>query len=311
MAVPSGVVNGSGLYGSEALEKNPGATIIIPTVLQMASDALDSFTHTTCLYNKYWYDRADMMTLPLCFFHVNDIQETMSLNTSEQRLILYEPQKREQLSAKELSDPIRQGAMQTVVDNVVKQPKTYSMKITLPFLPVSRQFIRNVNDVIQVINGLIGIFGGERVEYSGYFSAIAAGLKITQQAMDLVTKFPSTDDAVFFNRNSLEAMFDSQKVLCMKMWSGYHYKYVLITGCVIEKRPTEDDVFRATLQLKELPILTVTPPSDKTPMKINRNWAAAAVRSAQGALTLPLYALTGVEKEAGKPVNDVPGLPGI
>jgi hypothetical protein len=311
MASPSGIVNGSGLYGKEALEQNPAATIIVPTMLQMASDALDSFTHITCFYNKYWYDRADMMTLPICFFHVNKIREVMSMTTSEQRLILYEPQKREQLSASELADPVRQGAMQTIVDNVVKQPKTYEMEVTLPFLPVSQQFVRTGNDLIQVIAGFIDVFGGDSTVYTNIFAGVTAVFKTVQQMADVITKFPDTDDAVFLNRNSLEAMFDSQKVVCMKMWSGYQYKYVLITGCTIEKRPAEDGVFRATLQLKELPVLTITPPNAGAPAKINRNWAATAVRAMQGTLTWPMYKLTGVQKEAGDLVNNVPGVPGM
>jgi hypothetical protein len=312
MSAPSGIVNGSGLYGSEALRDRPAATIIVPTVLQMASDAVDSFTRLTCFYNKYWYDRQDMMTLPICFFYVKKIQEIMASQTSEQRLILYEPQKKTELSAKDLADSIREGAMQVVVDNVVKQPKTYQMEIILPFMPVSKQYIRGVNDLIQIIGSLIDVFGGDSADYETMFSGTMEVLKTAQRLADIITKFPGTDDASFLNKNSLEAMFDSQKILCMKMWSGYQYKYVLITGCTIEKQPYEDDVFRAALQLKELPVLTITPPKDaKPPADIKRNWAAAAVRAVQGALIWPALQLTGVEKEAGELVNNVPVTPGL
>jgi hypothetical protein len=310
--MPGGIINGSGLYGKEALEDNPAATIIVPTVLQIASDVVDSFTHLTCLYNKYWYDREDMMTLPICFFYVKRMQEIMSAQTSEQRLILYEPQKKTTMTAKELADSIRAGAMQVVVDNVVKQPKTYQMDIVLPFLPVSPQYVRSVNDFLQLIGGLIGSFGGGSPVGKSIFAGAMAVLKTASQVADIATKFPDTDSANFLNKNSLEAMFDSQKILCMKLWTGYQYKYVLITGCTIEKQPQEDDVFRATLQLKEMPILSITPPkTNASPLDIKRNWAATAVRAVQGTLIYPAVKLTGVETEAGELVNSVPLTPGI
>jgi hypothetical protein len=312
MATPSGIVNGSGFYGKDALEERPAATIIVPTVLQMAADAVDSFTHLTCFYNKYWHDREDMMTLPICFFYVKRMQEILSAQTSEQRLILYEPQQKMALSAKDLANSTREGAMQVVVDNVVRQPKTYQMEIVLPFLPVSPQYVRGVNDIVQLIGGLIQSFGGDDTTYADTFAGATAVLKTASQIADLAAKFPGTDDANFINKNSLEAMFDSQKIVCMKMWSGYQYKYVLITGCTIEKQPKEDGVFRATAQLKEMPVLSITPPKDATaPSNIKRNWAAAAIRFVQGALLYPALKLTGVEAEAGKLANNVPGVAGI
>jgi hypothetical protein len=306
MAAPSGIVNGSGLYGETALRENPAAAIIVPTVLQMAADALDSLTHITCLYNKYWYSREDMMTLPICFFYVTKMQEAMASQTSEQRLILYEPQNQASLTVKDFADQVRPGAMQTIIDNSVRQPKTYQMDIVLPFMPVSRQYLRSVNEIQQVIGSFIEVFGGDSTVYDNIFASVNAILKTAQQLGTIVTKLPMTDDAQFLNKNSLEAMFDSQKVLCMKMWSGYQYKYVLITGCTIDKQPREDDVFRATLQLKELPILTITPPKDAAnPAHSKRNWAATAVRAAHEALIYPAMSLTRVSKEdvAGKLVN--------
>ena len=56
--------------------------IIIPTVLQMASDALRYWTGVTCLYDRYWESGDDKLTLPVSFFHVKKITPTRTVDTS-------------------------------------------------------------------------------------------------------------------------------------------------------------------------------------------------------------------------------------
>jgi hypothetical protein len=98
--------------------------------------------------------------------------------------------------------------------------------------------------------------------------------------------------------NSLEAMADSCRTLCMKMWTGHDYKFVMITGMTYDKDPKEDGVFRASLSLQEVPVLEVTKPKAPKPPDIKRNWAVTAITATQGALISPLVALTGVKKAA-------------
>jgi hypothetical protein len=83
-----------------------------------------------------------------------------------------------------------------------------------------------------------GLTGAARLLFSGLG-------KIT----DIAGNF-TPENVAQMNKNSLEAMAESARVLTMKMWTGWHYKYVVITGLTIEKSPVEDSVFRATLQLQ-------------------------------------------------------------
>ncbi len=300
-----GILNGSGVYGPAALENNPSSTIVIPTMLQISADIIDTFTHLTCIYNRYWYNRADMMTFPICFFYVKKITPTIQVETSEQRVILYEPQlaTADAIAAK-LADPIRPGVQEVVVDNMVRKPKTYQMEIIVPFQPVSKQMVRTTREFQQILEGFGDIFGDggpANARIASIFSAVVPYLETAGKMVDIATKFPLNNAANYINMNSLEAMADSQKILTMKMWTGYDYKYVIITGLTWDKDGKEDDVFRATLQLKEMPVLTVTPVSDvQDPTAIDRNWAAKAVSTTQELLLAIPLALTGVKQASGE-----------
>jgi hypothetical protein len=208
-------------------------------------------------------------------------------------------------------DPLREGAMQVIVDNVVRQPKTYSLEIIVPFQPLGPYIVRGVTEFTQMIGGFIDIFGGDSAIYESIFAIAFAIVKAAQRVADIATKFPTTDDAAFLNKNSLEAMAEDQKILTMKMWTGYQYKYVFITGLTLEKQPLEDGVFRGTLQVQEMPILSITP-VDAKPPDIKRHWTAAAVQAAQGALSAIPIAWTRVEKASGPaPSTGMPVIPGV
>jgi hypothetical protein len=107
------------------------------------------------------------------------------------------------------------------------------------------------------------------------------------------------DGVSYINMNSLEAMADSCRTLCMKMWTGYDYKFVMITSMTYDKDPKEDNVFRASLALQEMPVLAVSKPESPKVNSIDRNWAVTAITAVQGALISPLVAMTGVKQAAG------------
>jgi hypothetical protein len=294
-----GPINGSGIYGKDALRDRPASTVIVPTMLQTAADMVDKFANVTCLYDRYWYDRVGVVTYPICFFYVKGISETRQVDTSEQRVILYEPQMSgADAVASKLRDPIRPGVQEVVVDNMVVKPKTYQLEIIVPFQP-GRQFVKTVGEYKQLIGAFIDIFG-DATNFENYFgvaSAIATG---ASRIIDSLGKMQNSDAALYANKNSLDAMVESKKVLTMKMWTGYDYKYVVITGLDVKKVGSEDDHFRATLNVKEMPVLTVTPASNGAlSLSIDRNWAATAVSTTNAILLSPAIAMTGVVQASG------------
>jgi hypothetical protein len=278
--------------------------IIVPTVLQMATDMMNYWTSMTCLYDRYWSAEEDRVTLPVCMFHVKKITPAFSNEVSKKRVILYEPAEDGRTTAEKMSDPLRAGVMQTIVDNVVKNPRTYNMEIIVPFQPIGRYIsegIKTVSDMITAFSDLLGgnTPGGFTDWWEGAFSSVFALLKTANTAAEFAGKLPGMDGVSYINMNSLEAMADSCRTLCMKMWTGYDYKFVMITNMTYDKDPKEDNVFRAALTLQEMPVLAVTKPSTLRINSIDRNWAVTAITAVQGALISPLVAMTGVKKAAG------------
>lgn len=295
MPQAGGPISGSGLYGAQALDKNPAATIIVPTMLQIANDTVQQFAGLTCLYNKNWFNRQDMLTLPLCFFYIKDISEIMEADVSEKRVLIYEPQMStaDAISAK-LANPLRSGVVETIADNIVIKPKNYQLDIVLPFQLASGLFNRQMNDLAGMFEGFIEIFSGQ-TSYQNFFAPAQALISLGNSVLSSAAKLPNSASAAYINKNSLEAMFQSQTIITFKMWTGYDYKYVVITGLDIKKIGKEDDVFRAVVKLREVPVLTVNPALDVIqPGGFDRNWAATAVAFENRALVDPLIALTGV-----------------
>jgi hypothetical protein len=278
--------------------------IIVPTMLQMAADALNYWTSLTCLYDPYWTAEDGRVTLPVCMFHVKKITPAFSNEVSKKRVILYEPAEDGRTTAEKMADPLRAGVMQTVVDNAVKNPRTYNMEIIVPFQPIGRYIsegVKTVSDMVVAFSDLLGggAPGGFTDWWEGIFSSVFALLKTANTAAEFAGKLPGMDGASYINMNSLEAMADSCRTLCMKMWTGYDYKYVMITDMTYDKDGKEDNIFRAALKLQEMPVLTVTRPKNKDISNIDRNWAVTAITAVQGALISPLVAMTGVKQAAG------------
>jgi hypothetical protein len=304
-SVGGGVIS-QAIRGDDADPNDPVnyTGIIVPTVLQMAADAVSYWTSLTCLYDRYWTAEPDRVTLPICMFHIKKITSTFSNEVSKKRVILYEPENDEKISTADLADNMRPPVMQTIVDNAVKNPRTYTMEVIVPFQPIGRYVTEGVKTITDMITGIGDLVGGEGGAgltnvWEGIFSSVFALLKTGSQLTGLVGKLPGMAGVSCINMNSLEAMAESCRTLCMKMWTGYDYKYVMITGLSYDKEPDEDDVFRATLTLQEIPVLSITRPKSRKPAVIKRNLAVAAVTAVQGALVLPLIAFTDVKSAAG------------
>jgi hypothetical protein len=277
--------------------------IVVPTVIQMATDALEYWNNLTCFYDRHWTPDPDKVTLPICTFSVTDISPIYSVETSKKRVLVYEQKESE--SAVDMAKPMRNNSMRAIIDNSVKQPTIYNMEIIVPFQPVGRYMtegIKTISDMVAAMSDLLGsgLPGGFTDWWEGLFSSVFSQIKTVGQAAESASKLPNMNDASFINMNSLEAMAESCRTLCMKMWTGYQYKYVQITNMTSKKKGIEDDVFRVSLTLQEIPVLTLSPPKVKKPSVISRNWAVTAISSAQGALISPLIAMTGVREAAGE-----------
>ena len=283
--------------GSGALNGAANTEVLIPTLLQISNDELRYWTSLTCIYDPHWEPVSGKVTLPVCMFNVTDIKQTFSTEVSKKRVILYEPQGEDKLTAKEMSNGMRENVMQTITDNAVKQPAVYAVEAVVPFQPVGRYVADGVKHITDLVSGIAEIYGGKEFAsvWDQIFGAVGDVFKLAQSASNFAGQFAKMEGASYINMNSLEAMAESCRTVCMKMWTGYDYKYGIITGLTYHKKPLEDDVYRASFTLQEMPVLAITRPESPGQHIINRNWAVTAITAVQGALIAPLTALTGVK----------------
>ena len=288
--------------------------VLIPTMVQTSTDLLNYWTSLTCLYDPDWCAEQSRVTLPIAFFHIKSIKEICTTNVSKKRVMLYEPQKAaasnaladgtaqsttQRYSASDLSNQFRRSVLRSIMDNAYREAKSYEIEAVVPFQPIDRRITDGLSVLTNTILGFLSVLGisdlAQSQQFTSSISKVTRWISPVTSAAEAAGKLPSMDGVSYINKNSLEAMWDSMHFLCMKMWTGYEYKYVMITNLVFDKRPTEDDVYRVSMQVVEVPVLTITKPKKLVANTINRNVAARMVSFAQEALSKPLIALTGVK----------------
>lgn len=296
--MPGGIVNGSGLYPDPLKRSDPVDTVMIPTMLQISSDLLAQFSGITCLYNRYWTPDQNLSSTPLALFYVKSFKEVMRSNISKKRVILYDAQQPQTGIQGSLADGSRLGLQKIISDSIALEQKSYQMEIVLPFQLTSGLFYRNLNDYSAMFDAFANIFSGGN-QGNPFTQQIAPGIQTTisllQKAANASAIIPGSSDAQYINKNSLEVMWKSQKILTMKLWTGFDYRYVLIEALDIQKDGKEDDVFRATMTLREATVLQVNPPTTNLlPGKSNMNYFAVAVSYENKLIVEPLLLATGI-----------------
>jgi hypothetical protein len=302
------------INGGQGLSPLPGyfdpvSGVLIPTLLQMSEDIMRYFTGMTCLYNRYWQAEESRITLPVAMFHVTGITETWQNEVSKKRVIMYEPPQSAP-AAKDLSDALRPSVMQVFMDNIVTQPKSYQLEVIIPFMPLGRYISDGVEAVLAGVVGILQMFLPENV--SSVVESIIGGVRAVfstfKPVLSMAGMLPDTGGVNTINKNSLEAMAECGKILTMKMWTGYHYKYVVVTGMTISKRSNEDSIFRGTIQVQEMPVLTMTVPEEKNVEDVKRDWSAKGILGSlkqaqlglQAMIVAPLIQSLGVVEASGQ-----------
>ena len=268
--------------------------IVVPTVLNLSRDMLQYWKSVTCFFNKWWFPERDRVTLPFCFFNIVKYSETHKASVSEKRVILYEPPEVTDAAVAAIRDPVRPGLMQTIADNAVISPKEYKLEIVVPFLPFGNNIrqgvdmMRTVTDIF--INGEQGISGDSaayilaQMADASTFTERARMALANQSAVFGSEHSHPLDAESMVNKNSLDAMFERGNIIQFKTWMGFDYKYVIILDKTVEKRGTEDNVWRGSITLREMPVLSLAPVvGDVKP--INRTWAVGTT-DASGRLAL-------------------------
>lgn len=271
--------------------------IIIPTSVQISSDLISYWTSMTCFYDPMWIPEPDRVTLPITMFHITGIKEVGQTTVTKKRVILYEPQSDNDVVTQ--ADIVRPSVMRSIVDNVIREPKTYAITAVVPYKSLARYAVDGVsliNDAIVTFLAMLGTadsaadFGSVSFLTNPVMS-LAETMSTVMNTMDML---PSMNDISRINKNSLDAMWERSHFLCMKLWTGFDYKFVMITNLEIEKSPREDDVYRATMQVQEMPVLVTNLPKNAKLSKAKSTKYASMVNWTQKKLSAGLVAATGI-----------------
>lgn len=232
----------------------------LATTIKMSKDSIKRINSMTFLFdpkhdiNQIGYDGE---TLPFAFFELVSVHEIQHNTVSNRRILLYESDAQAEARSKQNTGSnnkfVSQSVLQVVSDNIVTDPLQWNMEILIPYGFMTKLF-SSVGEAISAV--------------TNFFEPKATGtvLSVTSrvaQAMDYTSRLAKTVDffmgnsSSMYNRNSLMAMARNRSVLKMKSWDSWDYKYVIIKNINITKDGINDDYFNATLEVQEVPILTV------------------------------------------------------
>lgn len=241
-----------------SLNRNVQPVTVI-TGLKYNTSLVKVFNNLTFLYDPNWEYQQGEPTYPIAFFYVKSMTEQMSSDVSQKPMLFYN-------SASDSTDSTKGGLMNIVADNVIVKPKTYKLDI---IVPANGSTLKNSSfsfDAITNVNGFLfsnGEFKGSTgldiasriVNISlGILETLFKGLYGTSvSASSICNMLLQQQD---YNKASIEYMWSNRRILKLKLWNGWKFKYLIIKDFDVTKVGENGDFYEGTLICQEVPILT-------------------------------------------------------
>lgn len=241
-----------------SLNRNVQPVTVI-TGLKYNTSLVKVFNNLTFLYDPNWEYQQGEPTYPIAFFYVKSMTEQMSSDVSQKPMLFYN-------TAGDSNDSTKGGLMNIVADNVVLKPKVYKLDI---IVPANGSTLKNSSfsfDAITNVNGFLfsnGEFKGSTgldiasriVNISlGILETLFKGLYGTSvSASSICNTLLQQQD---YNKASIEYMWSNRRILKLKLWNGWKFKYLIIKDFDVTKVGENGDFYEGTLTCQEVPILT-------------------------------------------------------
>ena len=233
--------------------------ITVITGLRYNTSLVKVFNNLTFLYDPNWEYQQGEPTYPIAFFYVKSMTEQMSSDVSQKPMLFYN-------TAGDSNDSTKGGLMNIVADNVVLKPKVYKLDI---IIPANGSTLKNSSfsfDAITNVNGFLfsnGEFmGGTGLNLASRIVNISLGVLETLfkglygtsvSASSICNMLLQQQD---YNKASIEYMWSSRRILKLKLWNGWKFKYLVIKDFDVTKVGENGDFYEGTLTCQEVPILT-------------------------------------------------------
>lgn len=233
--------------------------ITVITGLRYNTSLVKVFNNLTFLYDPNWEYQQGEPTYPIAFFYVKSMTEQMSSDVSQKPMLFYN-------TAGDSNDSTKGGLMNIVADNVVLKPKVYKLDI---IIPANGSTLKNSSfsfDAITNVNGFLFSNGEFRASSGldlasrivnlslGVLETLFKGLYGTSvSASSICNMLLQQQD---YNKASIEYMWSNRRILKLKLWNGWKFKYLIIKDFDVTKIGENGDFYEGTLTCQEVPILT-------------------------------------------------------
>lgn len=232
------------------------------TGVHFSKNMLNTLNGITFLFDNNWEPGVgDVPTFPVSFFHVEKQHEILESEISTKTMLFYND------NSALASSTVTGGLTNVVADNIVIKPKVYKLDIIVPYSNLTL-LTSHFSLSAEQLNGVSTLLvSGKKSEdnVSPYLSLATPYVDVIKSLLrqlvfadfsnlnSLISNVMSAPD---YNKNSLEAMWLNRSILKMKVWNSWRYKYVSIVSLDTSKDGTEDGVYRASLTVQEMPIMT-------------------------------------------------------
>lgn len=236
-------------------DQNP---VTVITGIKYNANLVRTFNNITFIYDPNWEYEAGNPTYPIAFFYVKSMNESMTSDVSTKPMLFYN-------SESGASDGTKAGILNIIADNLVIKPKVYKLEVLIPansstfknssfnisnmanawsFLgSKSSDTDKTMSQVMQVVNVSFGIIESLLKGLYGTAVSVSSICNMLLQQQD-------------YNKNSIEFMWRNRRILKLKMWNGWQFKYLVIQDFECNKTGENEDFYEGTLTCQEVPILT-------------------------------------------------------
>ena len=233
--------------------------ITVVTGLRYNTSLVKIFNNLTFLYDPNWEYQQGEPTYPIAFFYVKSMTEQMSSDVSQKPMLFYN-------TAGDSNDSTKGGLMNIVADNIVLKPKVYKLDIIIPANGTTLKNSSFSFDAITNVNGFLfsngefkassGLDLASRIVNNalGVLETLFKGLYGTSvSASSICNMLLQQQD---YNKASIEYMWSNRRILKLKLWNGWKFKYLIIKDFDVTKIGENGDFYEGTLTCQEVPILT-------------------------------------------------------
>lgn len=246
---------------ASSADKENGSPLTFITGLKYDTNVVKALNNLTFLYDPNWEYESQNPTYPIAFFYVKKQTEDMASETSQKPMLFYNTEGDDK-------DSVKAGLMNIVADNIIIKPKVYKLDVLVP-MNMDTFFSGGYFNINNVVNTNAFMFSSGANQGNKQLSSV---MNIASKTMGILrtlfTALYGTEisaSSIFtmlcqqqdYNKNSIEYMWRNRRILKLKMWNGWQFKYLVIQNFAITKDGENGSFFEGTLTCQEMPIITL------------------------------------------------------